>query len=78
MSLTFPAAVQTWLEKGRMCESFHVVSMPLGALESPSEAAITFPTSAFCLLGTFAPDNGQFLAPLAWLQRGGGLGSRRV
>lgn len=25
-------------------------------------AAITFPTTAFCLLGTFAPDNGQFLA----------------
>lgn len=25
-------------------------------------AAITFPTMAFCLLGTFAPDNGQFLA----------------
>eukprot|EP00913_Durusdinium_trenchii_P009800 g9203.t1 len=25
-------------------------------------AAITFPTTAFCLLGTFAPDNGQILA----------------
>jgi len=24
-------------------------------------AALTFPTTAFCLLGTFAPDNGQFL-----------------
>lgn len=25
-------------------------------------AAITFPTTAFCLLGTFTPDNGQVLA----------------
>lgn len=27
-----------------------------------TKAAITFPTTAFCLLGTFAPDNGQILA----------------
>ena len=35
---------------------------PTPTRRGPFEAAITFPTTAFCLLGTFAPDNGQFLA----------------
>jgi hypothetical protein len=45
--------------------AFPHVNLPPGSpwpCWAPFEAAITFPTMAFCLLGTFAPDNGQFLA----------------
>ncbi|CAE7247334.1 unnamed protein product [Symbiodinium natans] len=46
---------------GTGLEMYFTTLRTLGILFA-TMAAITFPTSAFCLLGTFAPDNGQFLA----------------
>eukprot|EP00439_Symbiodinium_sp_Y106_P060560 s1197_g8.t5 len=46
---------------GSGLEMYFTTLRTLGILFA-TMAALTFPTSAFCLLGTFAPDNGQFLA----------------
>ncbi|CAE7437383.1 unnamed protein product [Symbiodinium microadriaticum] len=51
---------------GSGLEMYFTTLRTLGILFA-TMAALTFPTSAFCLLGTFAPDNGQFLA--AWVAR---------